>query len=331
MTFPRHLAEVLDRFRIRPDTKATLYDFYLQYGADALDSFSSLSEDFDAASQITPEDLAGLRTRMVEAYLRKNHELWLQGKPTPSLYAPRAAEGRASGLVMPLGNLDVVPDEGSLLSEIKRSIDSILAPGQVAPSGLVLFSKNAHFGGRAETISFDVVSSDLDDALLVAGAEGRQHTVPGSIGETSGTLDAAEKLALIWEIQPNVLKPFGERNQTIAKIHRRNRNWHLLTLAAAIRWLQARGIDILILNGSALTATHEVNPHQPVPEAVIVLHDRTVETVAAGLGNELVAVSTDDQERLIGTELMNTGLRKLVSERGARHAMRRLRYERRIE
>jgi len=331
MTFPRHLAEVLDRFRIRPDTKATLYDFYLQYGADALDTFSSLSEDFEAASQITPEDLGGLRSRMVESYLRKNHPLWVEGKPTASLYAPRAAEGRASGLVIPLGDVDTALDEGSLMSEIRRSIDGILEAGQVAPSGIVLFSKNAHYGGRAETISFDVVSSDLEDALLVANAEGRQHTVPGSIGETSGTLDSAEKLALIWEIQPNVLKPVGDRNQAIARIHRRNRNWHLLTLAAAVKWLQSKGVDILVLNGCALAATHEVNPLQPVPEAVTLLHDRTIESVAAGLGNELVALSTDDQERLIGTELMNTGLRKLVSERGARHAMRRLRYERRPE
>ena len=59
------------------------------------------------------------------------------------------------------------------------------------------------------------LAADLEDALLIAGAEGQQHTIPGSIGETSGTFDSALNVALIWEVQPNVYKPAGERNRLV--------------------------------------------------------------------------------------------------------------------
>src|SRR5207253_5342825 len=143
---------------------------------------------------LRPEHCATIRSRVVERYLTRNHPLWREGQPTGSLYRPRALEGRASGLALPLG-----PVEPTLVGD-----------DQPVPEGILMQGRNAHFGGRQETISFDFIAYELEHAIAIGQAAGQQHTLPGSVGETTGSIDGPNSLALIWEVQPNVYKPAGD-------------------------------------------------------------------------------------------------------------------------
>jgi hypothetical protein len=248
---------------------------------------------------------------VVERYLSRNHPLWLEGKPTPSLYHPRALEGRASGAAIPLGALE--PHAGGVLGD-----------AQPIPDGFLVQGRNAHFGGRQETISFDLIATSLDDAIAIGKAAGQQHTLPGSVGETSGTVDAVNLIALIWEVQPNVYKPSAGRNREIGKVYRRHRNWHVITLVAALRWLLSKSFRIFIVRGEALAATHEVNPAKPVSPAIVALHNRTVQSVTGGLGLSLTPASRDDEQVLVNSTVMNAGLHKHVTTFGAGGAVWRV-------
>ena len=231
--------------------------------------------------------------------------------PTPSLYHPRVLEGRASGAAIPL-------------STIHPSVEALLDHGQRVPDGMLVQGRNAHFGGRQETISFDLIASSLEDAIALGTAEGQQHTLPGSAGETSGTLDPANQVALLWEVQPNVYKPSGERNRGIAKVYRRHRNWHVITLVSALQWLRSKSFRIFIIKGEALAAAHEVNPGKPVSGTIVELHNRTVEKVIGGLDLELASASRDDEQVLVNSTVMNTGLQKHVGTFGAAGAIWRV-------
>ena len=297
MPFPSHIERIFDAFGVAADTKATLYDLYVSMGPEVLEVFSDIAEGVASPATLRPEDCADVRARVVERYLRRNHPLWLAGTPTPSLYRPRAAEGRASGLAIPLGRV---------------------------ASGLIVQGREAHSGGREATISFDFVAAELDGALALALAAGQQHTIPGSVGETTGTADAANSVALLWEIQPNVFKPAGERNRAIAKIFRRHRDWHVVTLTAALRWLREKSFRVYVVRGEALAPTHEVNPAKPVSPTIVALHDRTVERVAGELGLALHEASRDDEQVLLNASVMNVGLRKHVTAFGAGDAIWRI-------
>ncbi|MEK6371539.1 MAG: hypothetical protein AABO58_02480 [Acidobacteriota bacterium] len=312
MPFPEHIERVFEAFGIAADTKATMYDLYVSMGPEVLEVFSDIAEGVESPATLRPEHCADVRRRVVERYLTRNHPLWLSGTPTPSLYCPRELEGRAAGVAIPLG-------------AIQPRVAAMLGDGQPVPDGIVLQGRNAHFGGRHETISFDLVAADLADAIAVGTAEGQQHTIPGSVGETSGTLDAPALVALIWEIQPNVYKPAGDRNRAIAKIYRRHRNWHIITVVAALEWLRSKSFRVFIVRGEALAPTHEVNQAKPVPPAIVALHNRTVEGVARGLGLALEPVSRDDEQVLLNSTVMNVGLHKHVSTFGAGDAIWKLR------
>jgi len=311
MPFPDHIARVFDAFGIAADTKDVLYDLYITMGDEVLEVFGDIAENVDSAATLRPEDCAPIRGRVVERYLRRNHPRWAAGLPTPSLYHPRAFEGRVSGAAIPLG--DVQPETAGLLED-----------DQPVPDGILMQGRNAHFGGRQETISFDFVAAELDDALAIGLAEGQQHTLPGSVGETSGTLDAVNGVALLWEIQPNVYKPAGDRNRDIARVYRRHRNWHIVTLVAALQWLRNRGVKLYVVRGEALAATHEVNPQKPVSETIVALHNRTVEHVTRGLGLTLTPATRDDELVLLNASVMNTGLHKHVTLFGAGGAVWRV-------
>lgn len=311
MPFPPHIDAVLTHYRIRPDTKSALYDLYLSLGDEVLEVFADLSEGVAAATMLDPDDTLVIRERVVERYLTRNHPHWREGRPTASLWHPRAAEGRASGLAMPLG-------------EPNEIASRVVGPDQPIPDGVLILGRNAHSGGRPETISFDVVARELADAIALGRAEGQQHTIPGSVGETSGTFDSANHLALLWEIQPNVYKPAGERNRAIAKLWRRHRNWHLVTLAAALEWLAMQKATTFILRGDALAATHEMNPAKPMSETIPAHHDRTVQSVASALGAMLAEPTGEDEMLLLESAVMNTALRKHVLRNGAASAMWRV-------
>lgn len=307
MSFPSHIAQVFEVFGVPPDTKSALYDLYLAMGDEVLDVFSDIAEDIDP-STLRPEHCETIKARVVERYLRRNHPRWLAGQPTASFYRPRVLEGRAAGIAIPLGPLE----------------PKLIADGQPVPEGILVQGRNAHSGGRQETISFDVVAMELEDAIAIGNAAGQQHTLPGSVGATSGSVDAERMIALLWEIQPNVFKPQGDRNRAIAKIYRRHRNWHVVTLVAAIDWLRAKNFRIYILKGEALSATHEVNAAKPVTPVIVDLHNRTVHRVVSGLGLTLQDASSDDEAILAGSEVMNVALTKHVDALGAAGAIWRV-------
>lgn len=308
MPFPDHIDRILNAYGIRADTKSALYDLYVAMGDEVLEVFADLAESAASATMLRPEDTEPIRAVAVRRYLERNHARWLEGKPTKSLWHPREAEGRASGAAVPMGEL----------SELARSV---VGEGQAAPDGILVLGRNAHFGGRSETISFDVVARSLEHAIALGLAEGQQHTIPGSVGETSGTFDGVENVALLWEVQPNVYKPKGERNREIAKLYRRHRNWHLVTLAAALEWLGMQKAAIFILRGGALATTHEVNPAKPVSETIVALHDRTVSEVVRALGLTLADPSDEDERMLLQSCVMNVALRKHVLANGAAGAI----------
>jgi hypothetical protein len=305
LPFPPHIERVLTAYGIRADTKSALYDLYLSMGNEVLDVFADLADGVTAATMLEPDDTLTIREQVVERYLTRNHPRWLEGLPTASLWHPREAEGRASGAAIPLGGLE----------------DLAVRVGQSSPDGLLLLGRNAHSGGRVDTISFDVVARELAGAIAIGKAEGRQHTIPGSIGETSGTFDSVRGVGLLWEVQPNVYKPAGERNRAIAKLYRHHRNWHLITLAAALEWLRAQNTLTFILRGSALATTHEVNPVHPLSPAIAALHDRTVDRVATALGIALASPTSSDEVALLDSSVMNHALRKHVLVHGAGEAM----------
>ena len=313
MSFPPHIDHVLTTYGIRAETKAALYDLYLSMGGEVLEVFADLADGVTSATMLEPDDTLTIREQVVERYLRRNHPRWLEGIPTASLWHPRVAEGRAAGAVVPQG-------------EWSATARRVVGDGQPLPEGVLVLGRNAHFGGRAETISFDVVARDLDDALAIGKAAGRQHTIPGSVGATSGTYDGGGRLALLWEVQPNVYKPAAQRNQTIARIYRRHRNWHLITLAAALEWLVAQNATIFVLTGAALAITHEANPATPVSEAIAALHDRTAESVAIALGLTLIELTDADERLLLDSEVMNHALRKHVLRQGSGGLIRRMLY-----
>jgi hypothetical protein len=304
MPFPSHIAQIFDAFGVPADTKAAVYDLYVSMGDAVLDVFSDIAEDVNPAN-LRPEHCETIRAQVVERYLTRNHPLWRNGQPTASLYHPRVLEGRAAGIAIPLGSLKPAMIDGD----------------QPLPDGILMQGRNAHYGGRQETISFDLIAAELHDAIAIGNAAGQQHTLPGSVGETSGSVDVERMIALIWEVQPNVYKPAGDRNRAIAKIYRRHRNWHVITLVAAIDWLKAKGFRIYVLKGEALAATHEVNAAKPVTPTIIALHNRTVQKVIDGLAMSLSEVSRDDEMLLIGSEVMNVGLTKHVSTFGAAGAI----------
>ena len=311
MSFPPHIDHVLTTYGIRAETKAALYDLYLSMGGEVLEVFADLADGVTSATMLEPDDTLTIREQVVERYLRRNHPRWLEGLPTPSLWHPRVAEGRAAGAIVPQG-------------EIPATVKRVVPDDQPTPDGILVLGRNAHFGGRAETISFDVIARDLEDALAIGKASGQQHTVPGSVGATSGTYAGEHRVALLWEVQPNVYKPTGDRNRAIAKIYRRHRNWHLLTLTAALEWLAAQNATTYILRGDALAITHEVNPAKPVSEAIAAFHDRTVEHVTKALGWTLGEVDDAEELQLLETSLMNHALRKHVLQHGARNTLWRL-------
>jgi hypothetical protein len=313
MPFPPHIDHVLTTYGVRAETKAALYDLYVSMGGEVLEVFADLADGVTSATMLQPDDTLTIREQVVERYLRRNHPRWLEGLPTPSLWHPRVAEGRAAGAVVPQG-------------ELPASAKQLVGDDQPLPDGIPVLGRNAHFGGRAETISFDVVARDLDDALAIGKASGQQHTVPGSVGATSGTFDGEHRLALLWEVQPNVYKPAGERNRAIAKIYRRHRNWHLITLAAALEWLQAQNATTYILRGSALAITHEVNPAKPVSDGIAAYHDRTIDSVASALGMTLTELTNGDELALLDSDVMNHALRKHVLQQGSHGLIRRMLY-----
>ena len=311
MPFPEHIERVFEAHRVPGDTKAALYDLYISMGEEVLQVFGDIADGMPSLADLRPEHTLPIREVVVERFLRRNHPLWIAGTPTPSLWHPRVSEGRASGLATPLGGVPEVA---------RRAVGET----QSVPDGILMLGRNAHYGGREATVSFDVVAANLGDAIAIGRAVGQQHTLPGSVGETSATYDSEHNLALIWEVQPNVYKPAGERNREIAKIYRRHREWHVATLTAALEWFQQQNCETFVLCGRALAAAHEVNPEKPVSETIAALHDRTVEQAVSAVGASLVEPTNGDELVLLDSSVMNHALRQHVLREGAAGSVHRV-------
>lgn len=297
MPFPAHIESVLTTYGVRADTKAALYDLYVTMGDEVLEVFADIAETVRNAAALAPEDTATIRAQVVERYLRRNHPRWRENKPTASLWHPREAEGRASGAAIPLREVT---------------------------AGILMLGRNAHSGGRTNTISFDIVARDLADAVAIGTAAGQQHTLPGSFGETTATFDSARNVALIWEVQPNVYKPSPDRNRALNKLYRRHRDWHRATLTAALEWLAAQNTETFIVRGSGLAITHELNPAKPMSATIAALHDRTVQEVVSAIGATLQNPSDADELALLDAGVMNHSLRQHVLKHGAVGAISRI-------
>ena len=323
LTFPPQIAQLLEAYGVHPATKSALFDYYVSLGSDMLELFAEIAEEVGDPSLVQPDHLVGVRSTLAERFVRRNHDKWLHGEPTASFWCPREAGGRATGLLRPIGVLGS-EEQGTFARSVEGRLRPILGNTQPFPRGPLIVGKNGHYCGRLETISFDVVEDNLDEAVGIALAEGRQHTVPGSVGECSGTWDALNRVALLWELQPNVLKPAGERNRSISKSYRRHRNWHVLTLGAALLWLDRYDVRIFVVRGEALQATHQVNPHAPISDEIMELHDRTLARVVDGLGATMAELADEDDQSLQEAWPGNTGLRKLVEAVGAKRALVRV-------
>jgi hypothetical protein len=321
LSFPPHIEAVLDAWSVRPETKAALLDLYLSAGNPVLEAFSELTDERDV-SELTPGDVAPLlRTAAVE-FVRRCHPRWGEGVATESFWRPRSLGGRAAGTLVPLGRF--APGDGRTGGEAYRHAAAIAGSGQPLAPAILLLGRTAHSAGRLDAISFDVVPESLEEAVAIAASEGRHHTAPGSVGQTSATFDAVASRALIGEIQPNVYKPGAGRNRPVAAIFRRHRNWHIATLAAALVWLRESGASIAAIRGSALAATHEVDRSEPLSPRVAELYDRTVVSVVGQLGGSLTDATDDDAALLAASELMNEGLASHIGQHGPGGAISRI-------
>ena len=283
-----------------------------------MDAVAELSDSLGIApADLLPEHLAGVRAHLGERYLRENHRRWLCGEPTPAFWRDRSVEGGATGLAVPLG---VLEEPASPLATLVAAAARIAAgPDQPPPRGLLVASRNSHYGNRPGVFSVDLIPIDPDGALRFNRCVGQQHTLPGSIGEASGT--SGERFALLWEVQPNVYRPSGERNREAKEPFRRHRNWHLSVAIGAIAWLLENRLDVHVLRGRALAATHEVNAEKPVTPEIEAMHDRTVEKAVAALGRRLVDVDEAPEDL---TRLCNAGLSREAARVGLAALVRRI-------
>jgi hypothetical protein len=319
--FPPDVEALLTQFGIRPETKAALYDLYLSAGPAAIETFGELADEAGSISGLQPADVGRVRHQIAERYVTQNHGRWLDGEATQSFWRPRMLEGRVSGLVRPLNRIS----RGlASVDPLAARIERIIGDDQPYPDGLLLMGRHAHAGGRLDTISFDLVPLDAEDAAKLSCGSGRQHTLPGSIGATSGTYNDMIGAVLLWEIQPNVWKPSAERNEELRGIWRRLRNWHVATLAAAVQWAWKDAILIYAVAGRALAATHEVNPEEPLTDTVAAAHDRTIERVVGASGGVIRTATPAEIDSLLEAEVMNVSLSRHVAEPEGREAILRI-------
>jgi hypothetical protein len=297
VSLPARVTEVLAAWGVPTDVRARLAELHRFIGPAAIDAFVGIAESSSRApSELLPQDLDPIRADAGESYLSHNHPLWLQGEPTPGFWRDRTLEGGASGLVTPLANLEAPHDD--LGRVVASAYAAATGPDQPPPRGILLLSRNTHFGNRPGEFSVDLVPSDLDEARAVNRGLGQQHTIPGSIGEASGTAWGEPPLAVAWEIQPNIYKPSAERNREANAAWRRHRNWHLATAIGAFAWLRHGGWRSHVLRSEALHLAHEVNPDKPLSDDIRALHDRTVNAALHALGLSRAPVDPRDGDAL---------------------------------
>ena len=282
MSLPPRVAEILVAWSVPPEVRARLGELHHFLGQPAIDAFIDIVEGGDRPpSELVPEDLDVLRATAGERYLDQHHARWLEGEPTPGFWRDRTIEGAPSGLVTVLGDLGNPRDPLAL--EVAEAAERAAGPNQPRPAGLLLLSRNSHYGNRPGEFSIDLVPSDLSQAKAICRGIGQQHTLPGSIGEASGTALSDPAVAITWEIQPNIYKPSADRNRDANAAWRRHRNWHLATAIGAFAWLRHNGYAAHVLRSDALQLAHEVNADKPVSDDIRAMHDRTIDAALGAL------------------------------------------------
>ena len=323
MPLPPKIAETLVAFGLSADAIAAVEDWHHHLGPVAVEALTELVESRGLdPRELGPGDLEALRALAGARYLRDNHARWLRGESTPGFWRDRSRGGIASGLVIPLG--DLATSGQPLVRRLAEAARLAIGETQPPPRGLLLVSQNTHRGNQDDTIAFDVVPTGIEEALALNAAAGRQHTLPGSIGETSGRTSGEPPTAVLWETQPNVYKPSAARNAEAREAYRRHRGWPLVTAVAALGWLRAHGYRVLVLRGSGLRAAHEVNPAEPLGPRIEELHDRTFERAAHALGWSLADLARDEVVPELAT-LDKVNLAAAVSAHGAGSLVRELR------
>jgi hypothetical protein len=314
LTLPRAAAEAFVRFGVPSDTIAWIDDLYRHLGAPVVEVVAQLVEEFPGVpSELRPEHLESVRARVGERYLRAHHASWKAGRATAAFWRDRSTEGMATGAAMPLGDLE--SRDTPLAARVAFVVRAAAGENQPAPRGILMLSQNAHRGNQEGTLAMDLVPAGLEDALALNAAHGRQHTLPGSVGETSGRTLAEPPLAIVWEIQPNVYKPSASRNRGANAAWRRHRLWPLATSVAAFAWLREKRYRVYVLRGLALKAAHQVNPAEPIGPEIERLHEATVARAAAALALELRPVA-EAQVPVELARLAKVDLGRLIEERG---------------
>lgn len=323
MTLPRTVSSALLRFGVPADSVAWADDLYRHLGPPVVGALGELVEARGIPpAELRPEHLEAIRPMLGERYLRAHHAAWRGGGSTPAFWCERALPATTHGVVTPLG--DVAAAVSPLTAAVAVAARRAAGADQPPPRGLLLLSQNAHRGNQEGTLAFDLVPTDLEDALALNQALGRHHTLPGSIGEASGRVLAEPALAIVWEVQPNVWKPNAQRNRGASRAYRRYRTWPFVTAAAALLWLAERGYRVFVLKGLALRAAHEVDPEAPLSAEIARHHEQTFERAASALGFELLdGVAKSVPRELEALAKVNLG--RAIAQHGLAGLVRELR------
>ena len=312
MTLPSSVAQLLLRYGLQAETLSGVEDLYRRLGQGVIAALGELAEELGRGpSEITRADLQRLRALVGRTYLDAAHEAWQTGRPTVGFWRDPTLGAEPAGAVTPLANLE--QPEGAIARRVDRALRRL---DERSPSrGVLCLSRRGHQGNYAAGFSVDLVPSELDYAHALNEAAGRQHTLPGSIGETSGHVDSEAGIALVWEIQPNLFKPSAERSPAARRPYRKYRFWPVATCVGALAWLVERDFRVYVLRGRALPATHEVINQPRLGEQIAAHYERTATRSAQALGLELVEAEASAAEELKPIAKLELG--PLLDERPA--------------
>lgn len=288
MSLPPRLSRVLAKHGIAADTRLRIEDLYHSLGSGVMDALAELAErEALRPSDIRPEHLEQIRPILGEVFLERHHPEWLRGEGTRGFWQDRRQAGAIGGTVRPLGLLDE-GERTEFTERVARAAGERIAEGQPGPRGLLMLDLDSHSGARPGTFSLELLPRDLSSALKLNTCVGRQHTTPGSIGETSGSLLADEGPAVVWEVQPNVYKPTAERNREARSVAGKLRSWPIVTTVAAYCWLRDQGRRVFVLKPEGLRPAHVVETDdKPMSDELLRVYERNVRAAAEALGLEL--------------------------------------------
>ena len=100
MSLPPRIASVLTEHGVSAEMRVGIEDLYFSLGTGVMDALAEITaEEGLLPKDLTPEHLAGIRSRLGERFLREKHGRWLSGEPTPGFWRDRGLDGGASGMI----------------------------------------------------------------------------------------------------------------------------------------------------------------------------------------------------------------------------------------